>query len=850
MKKENKQNKNNLDANRLNGPINLTGGRVKKVVINAVSDPMDYYMSPHKIDLSQVRYIERSKPKMSDVDFNSDDKNYGFYIQASKKFFSINNSEIVIFIKNIYSKIFYNYKKAVNKVDMSASLPLVSDQNYSFKNNYWSEITLINILLFLFSKIILLFNAIAEAFKSFFHILFAKRDNTVGESPQVANIKAQKTGSFKIIMVFNGNYKPVLLFLITLLLISLPIKFGGYLEGLQSVRGQVLGQAETAVANLNSAKENIENMDFENASLFLISAKNNFSQAKKDLNKINSFIAVLANSFPIDNSYKTGKNLIEAGEKLSSAGYYLIKSVEYLSSEESLINKITNFRYGSYLALEQILQAEKNLNKVNIDHLPDEYKEDYNALSSMMPVVIQTLKQSQEVADFAVNFLAQNDYKRYLLVFQNDNELRATGGFMGSFALLDIKNGEISGLNMPAGGTYDLRAGLKPVLLSPPAMQLLNPRWEFQDANWWPDFPTSAKNIMWFYEKSGGPTVDGVIAINSDWFARLLKVIGPIRLSQHNKTFTSSNFELEMQQAVELEYDDSQKPKQILADLAPAVIDKIFASDTKNILSLASHVSDGLKDRDIQLYFKDEKAKNFIVKNLWQGEQLDYSQDYLSVVATNIGGGKTDTVVDQDIIHNTEIFNDGTVINSIVIKRSHLGAIDNNFTNVANRSYLRIYVPLGSKLISAAGFVRPFEWEYRQAEDYLILSDKIKNEFEADIDMFSKTRQYEENNRTVFANWLTINPGESREVFLQYKLPFKINQNKTNKSLTNKLKSMLPSDEFIMDYSLIVQKQSGSGNDDYTYNIKLPDQLSARQQRFEYVLNSDKKINIKINKIK
>ena len=89
---------------------------------------------------------------------------------------------------------------------------------------------------------------------------------------------------------------------------------------------------------------------------------------------------------------------------------------------------------------------------------------------------------------------------------------------------------------MPPGGVYDLQGNLEVLLSSPEPLHILNANWQMQDANWFFDFPTSAKKLMWFYEKSGGPTVDGVIAINSNILPKLLAITGPIELSEFNLT--------------------------------------------------------------------------------------------------------------------------------------------------------------------------------------------------------------------------------------------------------------------------------------------------------------------------
>jgi len=76
---------------------------------------------------------------------------------------------------------------------------------------------------------------------------------------------------------------------------------------------------------------------------------------------------------------------------------------------------------------------------------------------------------------------------------------------------------------------------------APEPLWLVNPLWHFWDANWWPDWPTTAKNLMWFYEKSGGSTVDGVVTFTPTVVEKLLDITGPIDMSEEYGVIIDSN---------------------------------------------------------------------------------------------------------------------------------------------------------------------------------------------------------------------------------------------------------------------------------------------------------------------
>ncbi len=489
----------------------------------------------------------------------------------------------------------------------------------------------------------------------------------------------------------------------------------------------------------------------------------------------------------------------------------------------SLVEKIKNLKAESSLALMELKSAQGNLAQINIQKLPAENQWQFEKLKKELPNLITNLDKSQGLMQFLVGFLGEKDLRRYLFIFQNDNELRATGGFMGSFSLVDLKNGNVAGVNLPAGGTYDTRAGLKEMLQAPKPMQIVGYRWEFQDANWWPDWPTSASKVAWFFEKSGGPTVDGVIAINSDWLGKLLQTTGPIDLPDYKKTITAANFETELQTSIEVDATVKNRPKQILADLAPKLIERILSIKPEKFLALAQSLNEGLAQKDILIYLRDENLQKFASANNWDGRQQDYNFDYLSVVATNIAGGKTDNVIKQKIYHQATIQKDNSVIVNLLIDRSNFGPIDDVFTKTPNRSYLRVYAPLGAKLVKALGFVQPSAKAFKPVDPALKIDESLITENEAVVDYASQTKIYNENGRTVFGNWVTLNPGESRDLLLVYELPAKLKTEVAPaEGWTGKIKAAFFENR-PATYGLLVQKQPGENDDEFFSNVIYPD---------------------------
>lgn len=200
---------------------------------------------------------------------------------------------------------------------------------------------------------------------------------------------------------------------------------------------------------------------------------------------------------------------------------------------------------------------------------------------------------------------------------------------------------------------------------------------------------------------------------------------------------------------------------------------------------------------------------------------METDRDYLWVVNTNIAGGKTDLHVNQLIEHQAVVSENGEVTNTVKVTRSHDGSTDNPFLGLegSNVSYLRFFVPEGSQLISASGFDTVPEYYFPDNKQYDVDPDLLKEESKL-IDKDSKTEIFSSLNRTVFANWQMLKPGETKTVTITYKLPFSLD---LGNKLTNDWKKIfLASSRHFDHYSLLVQSQSGQAQTILDSKVILP----------------------------
>jgi len=641
--------------------------------------------------------------------------------------------------------------------------------------------------------------------------------------------------------------RPIFSFAIILLLLILPFKAFTYYKSisrLNDLRGKVLGVSEKAAGDLLSAGKLANEMKFAEARENFSRASEKFSKAREELNSVNDFLFKLAAIAPDKNLRLAAqsKKALLAAESASKLGENLTLAMaagagKGLKDAGGAIKDFAKYGENALIAAENL---NASLNEINPKDIPENFKNDFERAKEMSEFLRQSLEEFTDLARAALLFMADGDFKRYLVVFQNNAEMRASGGFIGSYALVDFSDGKIKNIEIPEGGSYDTEGGLKEAIAAPEPLRLVNSRWYFWDANWWPDWPTSAKKLEWFYEKSGGPTVDGVIALTPTVMEKILAVIGPVDMTkEYGIVVTADNFWQSTKEIIKKENSSVSKdssaaaraearPKKIIGDLARKIIGELPARmNKKSLARLAAAMEESLTQKQILFYFNDEKLQKAAEKYGWAGKMKHTGRDYLSVVNTNIAGGKSDRKIKENISLEARVGEDGKIVNTLKIRRTHFGKRGEVFFGVRNVDWMRIYVPLGSRLIAAGGFKKPDDIYFeRPDENWALDLDVQKTEGGARIDEASGTKIYEEAGKTVFANWLMVDPGETAVVYLRYELPFRF-EKKEPYTVAEKARELFgPEKGEVYLYSLLAQKQAGSINSSINAKLILPDNMS------------------------
>ncbi|MCC7356482.1 MAG: DUF4012 domain-containing protein [Candidatus Doudnabacteria bacterium] len=568
-----------------------------------------------------------------------------------------------------------------------------------------------------------------------------------------------------------------------------------------ALQGKVLGITGSGLDQLEQAQASLQNQQTSIAQTQFAGALKQFQQTQAEIDNVGGSLNGIFNLIP---QKRDAEAVVSAISDLTSAGLTLTKSYEVLNgvkfSAEGLNagdNKTALVTFDQTLneVVSKVDSASEKLNSVSESSIPDDKKLLFVQARDTVSIAKKALHNFQEVYSLFAELIGGN--KDLLVFFQNNNELRPTGGFLGTYGKLDVEDGKIT--NMKISSIYDLDGQLTDTIAPPQALLAVNDRWFLRDSNWFFNFPESARKMISFYEKEGGQTPDMVMTMTPELVVNLLAVTGPIAMPAYGTTLTKDNFVETTQLVTSVYYDRGlNQPKQMLADFFPVLLQRISSLSVPEKLQAFEALQGAFAQKQILLYSRNSETQRKIEQFNWGGVIADSDRDYLAVINTNLGGTKTDTYIDQNLNLQTEINANGEIVNTLTITRKNTLQ---KSENTRNTSYVRVYVPNGSKLLEASGFsvkdIPPSTNLYNKDADIAAL------EATAIQHVASGTYVGTESNKSVFGNWMIIEGGQTQTVTVKYSLPFTLSE--------------------LDRYSLISQKQPGAVIQKITQTISYPD---------------------------
>lgn len=512
--------------------------------------------------------------------------------------------------------------------------------------------------------------------------------------------------------------------------------------------------AKTAQAHLAQAQAAFAEQRFADSQASLQAARRDLQSARRSLNR---FSAIGFVPF-VHTQLTAGRNIIDGG------GLIVEAAIELASIGQTVMTPFQDEQTVSLASLDveekaQILEAikaaepqliavqtELDQARRHLSLLPDRgligpLASVQEEINDKLPLLDQLIDDALPLARIIPDLAGHPAAATYLFLLQNNSELRPTGGFIGTYGVIRVHDGEI--ISFTTDNTYNLDAAAGLAVTPPVPLQqyIKADRWYLRDANWSPDFPTSAEKAIWFYQQEGGPVADfdGVIAITPTMIARLLAVTGPLVVE--DISFTEDNFEQELYYQVSRGFLRQGIPfpdrKDIIGELGTLLLTKLLSLPQERWPILGQALLDNLNQKQLLLYSRTEAAQGLIVTQGWGGAIDTPAGDYLAIIDANMASLKSDPQVKRTVHYSLDATGEQAAATAAIEYR-HIGQFDERTTRY--RTYVRFYVPLASELVSVTGNDGSVEAE-------------------------------EELGKTVFATFMSIEPGQTETLSLTYRLP-------------------------------------------------------------------------------
>jgi hypothetical protein len=401
-----------------------------------------------------------------------------------------------------------------------------------------------------------------------------------------------------------------------------------------------------------------------------------------------------------------------------------------------------------------------------------------------------------------------------LILAQNEDEARATGGYITGAGLVVMENGRLVSFDFQDANQVDNWQDKPYELLTS------GPLWEFmglqlfffRDANLWPDFPTSAENALNLYSYGLDlPPLDGAIAIDQQFLQLLLAVTGPVTIPGEDITVNQQNIIANLRNVWAI--DEGQElgewitgRKDFFGPFALALKDKLVSDfGSLDPVYLMRSMIKAVETRHLQVYMRDEAAAAVLAELGWDGRlQPPTDHDFLAVVDSNVGYNKANANVERSLEYQISLDVEGGGQASLTVTYEHQAAGSDSpcrateyselpsyqeLTDQCYWNYLRIYAPAESRLLEASQHPIPVE-------------ARVYN----DIAIYLPQSISEQAGFTTFTNYLLAPSGEAVTSHYRYQLPAFIVHREGHEHR----------------YQLMVRKQAGSRPQPVVVTVMLP----------------------------
>lgn len=398
--------------------------------------------------------------------------------------------------------------------------------------------------------------------------------------------------------------------------------------------------------------------------------------------------------------------------------FLAIRDRQSVTGSSSRLEKLVEFMATTGTQVDQIA-ADLAAARAAIAAMPTDLwgpiRSARDLIEGKLDTVMPALDRYRRAAAILPDILGWDRPRRYLILDQSPPELRPTGGYTGSFGIVVFDRGRIASLAFH--DVYWLDARNDYPCIPPPAAlagYLLGRQcWQLADANWSPDFPTSARDALRLYANESGDTrIDGVFGLTTYAIDDLLAVTGPITVPGTDVTIAAGETTFKVLANTRVSSTPSADRKAFLGIFAGALIERVLQLPASQWPALLDALGTSAADRDAAMWFVDPDPRALATDWGFDGAVRQDPGDYLFAVDANVSPvSKLDYVTSRAMTDAIVIDAFGNAQHTLTIDWSNAFDASANApyrilqsrggTNLGH--YTRLLTPWRSRLTSVSG---------------------------------------------------------------------------------------------------------------------------------------------------
>lgn len=302
-----------------------------------------------------------------------------------------------------------------------------------------------------------------------------------------------------------------------------------------------------------------------------------------------------------------------------------------------------------------VAQAEMRIGQVQTSWLLPPIAERLDRANEVLVPASGVIGASSEALQVGRELLGGTEESSILVMFTTPSEARGSGGFVGSWALVEATNGSLAIADYYRSGQLNNLLEANGATLNSDD-EFLRRYGRFaieshvQDVTISPNFPTVATVAADLFDQATGTSVDAVISIDPFALQQLVGFTGPIQSGDKTVTGANAANELLLDQYIRFEGDEAAREAALL-QLTDGLVDTLFA-EPPDPLTFVTELAP-LADQDrINLWLADDSDGTVVERLGLSGAfptPATPGGDLLAVVHQNAGQNKIDTFLQRSL---------------------------------------------------------------------------------------------------------------------------------------------------------------------------------------------------------